>query len=530
MDSFETADAAEQNRRLRRTMRDLVALSTLPAVWGGLGRDGIVRSLCDALLNTLSLDLVYVRLASPNGEGVLEVARSKHHRTEVPIKEVSAALAPVLTSNESEPPTTVRDPFGTGELHVALTRFGVTDDYGILVAGSKKAGFPTEQDRLLLGVAANQTAIMVQRRRAEAKLRDQQEWLRVTLASIGDAVIATDTQGSVTFLNAIAEELTGWSQQDAMGKPLETVFNILNEQSRQQVANPVEKVLRSGTVVGLANHTILVGKDGTERPIDDSAAPIRDSQGELLGVVLTFRDVTEQRRTDQLRSIRLSVTSALSKAATVMSGAGEVLRAIGEQLGWEIGCFWMTTREADALTCLVSWQRPELAADNFLNDCGTRKFNSGQGLPGRVLATGRPQWVLDIREDNDFSRLTSAVEHDLHSAFAFPVSVGGKTLGVLEFFTKRIREPDANLLEMMGTVAGSLGQFIERKEAELELRRSEWELTDFFENATTPLHWVGADGSILRANQAELDLLGYSRDEYVGRLITEFHADDERHL
>jgi PAS domain S-box-containing protein len=527
MDPSEIANTVEQNRRLRRTMRDLVALSTLPAVWVGLGTDGVVRSLCDALLNTLSLDLVYARVAPGSGDGVLEVARSAHYPKEVPVERISLELAPLLSSDQVDRPTTIPDPFGTSVLRLAVTRFGVSDDSGVLVAGSHRADFPTEQERLLLGVAANQTAIIVQRRRVEEQLRDQQEWLHVTLASIGDAVIATDTQGRVTFLNAVAEKLTGWSQQDAKGKPLELVFTILNEQSHQPVANPVEKVLRSGAIVGLANHTILIAKDGTERPIDDSAAPICDADGVLLGVVLTFRDVTEQRRSDQLRNIRLSVTNALSNASTVKIGAGEVLRAICEQLGWEIGCFWVAAREADALTCLVSWRRLDVAAEEFLNDCCSRIFKPGEGLPGRVLATRKPDWIPDIREDNNFPRLRSAAKYDLHSAFAFPVSVGGHTLGVIEFFTKRIREPDPNLLEMMGTVAGALGQFIERKEAEQELQRSEWELADFFNNATTPLHWVGPDGTILRANQAELDLLGYNREEYIGRSITEFHADNE---
>ena len=144
-----------------------------------------------------------------------------------------------------------------------------------------------------------------------------------------------------------------------------------------------------------------------------------------------------------------------------------------------------------------------------------------------MWASGKPAWILDIAQDVNFPRLGSAVEYGLHSAFACPVVVGSHTLGVIEFFSQRIREPDADLLEMMGTVAGSVGQFIERKEAEAELRRSEQELADFFENATVGLHWVGPDGTILRANRAELDLLGYSREEYVGRPIADFHADED---
>ncbi len=138
-----------------------------------------------------------------------------------------------------------------------------------------------------------------ERKRSEDALHDAWEWLRVTLASIGDAVITTDEAGRVTFLNGVAQDLTGWPLESAKGQPLERVFAILNEQTRQTVENPVERVLREGVVVGLANHTILIARDGTERPIDDSAAPIRDATaGATVGVVLTFRDVTEQRRAE----------------------------------------------------------------------------------------------------------------------------------------------------------------------------------------------------------------------------------------
>lgn len=136
---------------------------------------------------------------------------------------------------------------------------------------------------------------ITERKHAQEQLRQQRKWLQVTLASIGDAVAATDIQGQVTFLNPVAESLTGWSQADAQGLPLSEVFQIVNEYTREVVENPVSKVLRLGQIVGLANHTILIARDGTERPIDDSAAPIRDAQGKIIGVVLVFRDVTEKR-------------------------------------------------------------------------------------------------------------------------------------------------------------------------------------------------------------------------------------------
>jgi len=119
------------------------------------------------------------------------------------------------------------------------------------------------------------------------------------MRSIGDAVITTDTAGRVSFLNPVAETLTGWNHEEAVGRPLERVFDIINENTRERVENPVQRVLREGVVVGLANHTLLIARDGTERAVADSGAPIKNKEGVIVGVVLVFRDVTEQRRAEQ---------------------------------------------------------------------------------------------------------------------------------------------------------------------------------------------------------------------------------------
>ena len=137
---------------------------------------------------------------------------------------------------------------------------------------------------------------VTEQRRAEDAIAEQREWFKTTLESIGDAVIATDVQGQVVFMNPIAEHLTGWHLADARGRSCAAVFNIINENSRRAVESPVTRVLAEGAVVGLANHTVLIAADGTERPIDDSGAPIRSRDGRTVGVVLVFRDVSEHRR------------------------------------------------------------------------------------------------------------------------------------------------------------------------------------------------------------------------------------------
>ena len=140
----------------------------------------------------------------------------------------------------------------------------------------------------------------LERVRSAAALENEREHLRVTLLGLGDGVIVVDASGKVSMMNPIAEALTGWPQRDAIGLPASRVFNILNEETRRPVTNPLAVVLETGTIQGLANHTVLIAANGSERPIDDSAAPIRTADGELLGAVLVFRDISS-RRADERR-------------------------------------------------------------------------------------------------------------------------------------------------------------------------------------------------------------------------------------
>jgi PAS domain S-box-containing protein len=149
----------------------------------------------------------------------------------------------------------------------------------------------------------------------ETELR--RDYLATTLQSIGDAVIVCDSSGKVTLMNPAAVEATGWTREQAMGQPLESVFRIINEGTRETVESPVAKVLRVGSVVGLANHTLLVCRNGTELPIDDSGAPIRGQNKEIVGVVLVFRDITERRQSEE--ALRKSNASRLRLAAIIDS-------------------------------------------------------------------------------------------------------------------------------------------------------------------------------------------------------------------
>ncbi len=190
---------------------------------------------------------------------------------------------------------------------------------------------------------------ITERRRAEDALQKQSEWLLTTLSSIGDAVISTDAEGRVTFLNSVAESLTGWNQAEAVGRPLPEIFHIINQRTRQPVENPALRALREGKRVGLANHTVLIARDGTEWPIDDSASPMRDRAGATVGAVLVFRDVTERMRAEEVQA-RLAAIVESSDDAIVSKTLDGII------LSWNVGAerlFGYTAREAVGRSILL---------------------------------------------------------------------------------------------------------------------------------------------------------------------------------
>ncbi len=168
-------------------------------------------------------------------------------------------------------------------------------------------------NRTVIGGADHEPVKQMPKLKHEDALQIQPEWCRIVISSIRDAVITTDTEGRVTFLNPVAESLTGWTQDEALGVSLETVFQIVNQDTRQAVENPAVRALRDGVIVVLANHTLLIAKDGTECPIEDSATPIRNDRSEVSGVVLVFRNVTERRRKE------LHLQRALSLANSIIA-------------------------------------------------------------------------------------------------------------------------------------------------------------------------------------------------------------------
>ena len=231
---------------------------------------------------------------------------------------------------------TVRQRKDGSRLRISLTVSPVVADDGRIIGASKIARDISREHALREALAASE------------------ERFRVTLYSIGDAVIATDAEGQVEFMNPVAEQLTGWKFTEARGRPSDHVFKIINEYTGRTVESPVARVLREGKAVGLANHTLLIARDGSERPIDDSGAAIRMSTGDVRGVVMVFRDVSE-RRAAEIAALRLAAIVENSDDAIVskdLNGNITSWNKAAEQI------FGYTAAEAigQSIMMLIPWE------------------------------------------------------------------------------------------------------------------------------------------------------------------------------
>jgi diguanylate cyclase (GGDEF)-like protein/PAS domain S-box-containing protein len=234
--------------------------------------------------------------------------------------------------------------------------------------------------------------------------------------------------------------------------------------------------------------------------------------GLLLGAAVSERDAAAQRR-----RVEHGITQVLAAAADASSAAERILEVICRHMKWEVGLHWHLDRESQYLRCREIWRTPSITVPGFERISRSRSFGIGVGLPGRVWASGAASWLVDVRKDPSFPRLEAAAQGGLRGAFAFPITASGELLGVLEFFSRSSRQPDADLLQMFDSVGAEVGQFFRRKEVEQDVAESEARKAGILQAVLDCIITIDHRGRIVEFNPAAERTFGFTRADVIGR-------------
>jgi two-component system, sensor histidine kinase and response regulator len=282
-----------------------------------------------------------------------------------------------------------------------------------------------------------------------------------------------------------------------------------------------EVVLQEGLPAAIKNgiwrgETALLAQDGREIPVSQVIIAHKSREGAVEFLSTIARDITEQKIAQSRLFAKDATTRVLAQSATIGDAIPNILETICQTLAWEIGVFWKLNRETNVLSCNSIWHGSSLDIAEFKSATRDMDFAAGVGLPGRVYASGKPLWIEDVTTADFFLRRKVAQREGIRSAFGFPILLGQTTLGVIEFFSDTIRQPDDELLDMMVGLGSQIGQFIERKKAEADVYASEARNRAILESAFDCIITIDSEGKIAEFNPAAEKTFGYKREKVVG--------------
>ncbi|MCL4429507.1 MAG: PAS domain S-box protein [Chloroflexi bacterium] len=395
------------------------------------------------------------------------------------------------------------------------------------------------------------TASKADLEQAQASLRESEQRWATTLASIGDAVIATDLAGKIPFMNGVAEELTGWKLSEASQRPVKETFNIVNEQTRLEVESPVDRVLKEGIIVGLANHTVLIRKDGTEIPIDDSGAPIKDKDGKTSGIVLIFRDIRERKQVEAEREIMiefLRITNTQNTTQGLVAATADFFKkqsdceAVGIRLKdgedfpyYEVRGFPTEHVEMenklcarDAAGCMVRDFKGDPVIECMCGNVICGRFDPSKEFfseKGSFWANDTTQLLATSTDSDRQARTRNRCNGEGYESVALlALRIGDQRLGLLQLNDKRKNMFTLENIQMWERIADQLALALSKTLSEEAMRESEERFSKAFHSSPVPqIITRFGDWRYVDANESVLRLLEYSREELLGHTSAELN-------
>ena len=338
---------------------------------------------------------------------------------------------------------------------------------------------------------------------------------RAVLDSFADAVVVAGLDNTILYANEATENLLGWCRHELIGKPL---WTIIPERLRDAHRSAFARFVRTGRggLLGIPLVLPALLADGSEMDIELTIGVI-DRPDEDRLVLGALRDVRERIELERHNALARHLLQVMAESANLSEATPRILEGVCETLGWDMGVLWTFSHNENILRCEQLWSRPGHFRPAFTAATRSRRLAKGEGLPGQVWAERQSLWLPDVAIASNFVRRPEAIAEGLHAGFAFPVMIEDRLLGVLEFFSHEVREPNDELLDAMSAIGSELARFIERRRREDEVRLEKALLESQSENTLDGILVVAPDGTMLSFNNRFVEMWGIPEEVVASR-------------
>ncbi len=356
------------------------------------------------------------------------------------------------------------------------------------------------------------------RQQVEHALRDSEERFRQVVENIDEVFWMSDVaKNEMLFISAGYERIWGQSRASLYAAPRRWLAAI-HPQDRARV---LQAALLKQTRGDYDEEYRIVRPDGTQRWIHDRAFPIRDAAGKVYRVAGVAEDITARKRAEQRRHLQYETARLLAAGESPAETMAKLLQAVATTVGWGVGQFWEMTGTSKQLRAVQVWHAPGRQLDAYVKHLLTLTFSIADGLPGRVLASGRAEWIAEISRHPDFRLKREAARAGLRTALAFPILLREQPLGVMAFLASEMAEPDADLLRLFASLGSQIGQFMERRKAEEALREAHEFSKQVVDGAAAGIIVYDREGRFVVWNPFMEQLTGFRAAEFLGRRTVE---------
>ena len=359
---------------------------------------------------------------------------------------------------------------------------------------------------------------VTEHRKIEKSFIESERLYRNIVVQSKDAIFTVSQNGAIVYANPACESIFGYSPGEFIADS-SILTRIIHSDYQQQFDDFWNKYQNKNAFPEDKNEWAWVHKNGRTVFTENSFLNIFNASGDVIGFQTIARDITDQRLAEKRLNLQYNIVRVLSESINISEAMQKILHVICENGRWVIGEIWLIDKDNDMLRLDTIWNKPLLDISEFEAISRKITFQKGIGLPGRVWERGKPAWIIDVGSDTNFLRWSVALKIGLHSAFAFPFKSSGEVMGAMSFFTRDFEPPDDDMLQMFDAIGSQIGNFIERKKVEENLKVKNQEFQALINASPVAIISLNSDKNITIWNRSAERIFGWTKDEVIGKPV-----------